>query len=189
MNTFAPVFKNIVHSSLWSEPDYVCKVFVTLMAIKDSDHVARVTAFALGRMCWSTEPHKAEERAMAALKLLESPDLNRAEPQRFDGRRIKRVDDGWLILNGQYYEDEMRKVSRKIYKAKKQREYRNGGKPLPGEAAAIKALEAGLVDKDFQPVKAPIGLNKPPSFLSPRVADEPPANPPEAKPADDSTVN
>ena len=124
MNSFTPVFAQIVDSSLWSEPDYVCKVFVTLLAIKNSDHVARITAFALGRKCWPLEPEKAEERAIAALKILSSPDNRRIEPQPFEGRRIEKVEDGWKVLNGQFYEDLMRETSRKVYKARKEREYR-----------------------------------------------------------------
>jgi hypothetical protein len=143
MNSFAPVFSQIVDSSLWTEPDYVCKVFVTLLAIKNSDHVARVTAFALGRKCWPLEPGKAEERAIAALKILAAPDKKRIEPQPHEGRRIEKVADGYLVLNGQFYEDLMRDTSRKVYKARKEREYRalRRGTPLDGETAAVKRLE------------------------------------------------
>lgn len=150
MNTFAPIFSKIVDSSLWSEPDFVCKAFLTLIAIKDSDHVARINAFALGRKCWPLEPDKAEKQAIEALKILQAPDKKRIEPQPHDGRRITKVDDGYLVLNGQFYEDMMRETSRKVYKARKEREYRakkksySGGQ-LPGEAAAVKALEAGDV--------------------------------------------
>ena len=162
---FAPVFSKIVDSSLWSEPDHVCKVFVTLLALKDSDHIARVTAYGLGRKCWPTDLEHGERRALEAIAVLSSPDTRRIEPQPFEGRRIERVTDGWLILNGQYYEDLMREVSRKAYKARKEREYRarnaelkaagldrNGnplpkqpkrGKPLKGESLGAKCDNNG----------------------------------------------
>jgi hypothetical protein len=161
MNHFAPLFSKIVDSSLWSEPDYVCKVFVTMLAIKDSDHIARITAFALGRKCWPLEPEKAEARALQALELLLSPDTKRIEPQPYDGRRVKKVEEGYLILNGQAYEDMMRDVSRKVYKARKEREYRAkkkgtglDGKPASNgykakERTAISALENGD-EKEFE---------------------------------------
>jgi len=123
MNSFAPIFSQIVDSSLWMEDDFVCKAFVTLLAIKDSDHVARINSFGLGRKCWPTDT-KAEERAIEALRILQAPDTRRIEPQEHEGRRIQKVEDGYLILNGQYYEDLMRKVSRRAYKAKKERQYR-----------------------------------------------------------------
>src|SRR5580704_18133792 len=105
MNTWAPVFSKIVDSSLWREDDYVVKVFLSMLAKKDADHVVRANAFMIGE--WSK---KTEKEALSALRVLASPDTNRIEPQPFDGRRIKKVDGGWLVLNGQFYEDLMRKV-------------------------------------------------------------------------------
>ena len=124
MTSFAPVFSKIVESSLWSEPDYVCKVFVTLLAIKNSDHVARITAYALGRKCWPADLDGAEKRALDALAILGAPDTRRIEPQPYEGRRIQKVEDGWLILNGQAYEDMAREITRKIYKARWERDRR-----------------------------------------------------------------
>lgn len=124
MTSFAPVFSKIVDSSLWSEPDYICKVFVTLLAIKNSDHIARITAYALGRKCWPADLDGAEKRALDALAVLAAPDTRRIEPQPFEGRRIERVEDGWLILNGQAYEDMARDITRKVYKARWERDKR-----------------------------------------------------------------
>lgn len=124
MNSFAPLFSNIVDSSLWSEDDHVCKVFVTLLAIKNADHVARITAFALGRKCWPLDPENSERRALDALAILAAPDTKRIEKQPYDGRRIERTEDGWRVLNGQAYEDMMRSLSRKVYKARWERDKR-----------------------------------------------------------------
>lgn len=144
MNTWTPIFSKLVDSSIWTEPDYVCKVFVTMLALKDADQVVRYTAFAIGRKCWPADEH-AEAKALEALKVLSSPDTRRIEPQPHEGRRIKKVDDGWLVLNGQCYEDMMRSINRKVYKARKQREYRalKNGTPLAGEVEALKALANG----------------------------------------------
>jgi hypothetical protein len=146
MNTFAPIFSSIVESSLWSEPDHVCKAFVTLVAVKDADHVARISAFALGRKCWSREaPRESERKALDAIQILMRPDNSRLEPQPFEGRRIERRPDGYFIINGQHYQDLMREVASRARKAKWAREHRAKmkGKPLAGEAAAIKAAENG----------------------------------------------
>jgi hypothetical protein len=131
-----------------------------MLALKDSRHIVDTNAFRLGRRCWPMEsPVDAEKKAMKAIKILSSPDTRRVEKQDFDGRRIEKVDGGYLILNGQLYEDLMRDVSRKVYKARKEREYRNNRKlkiprgPIAGETAAVKAFADGHVDKDFQPVK------------------------------------
>lgn len=146
MDIYTPVFSKIVDSSLWSEPDFVVKIFITMLAKKDADMVVRGNAYNIAN--WSK---KTEQEVLQALEILSSPDTRRLEPQPHEGRRIQRVEDGWLILNGQHYQNLMRKVHRNAYQAEKQREYRskkskkedNGSGPLPGEQAAVKAYERG----------------------------------------------
>lgn len=142
MDRWAPIFNKIVESSIWDEDDSVCKVFVTMLAIKDADHVVRKTLYQIARAC-----RKTEAEVMRCLEVLSSPDRKRLEPQPHEGRRISKVEDGWLILNGQAYENLMRKVSRQVYQARWARERRNAnagkGKPLPGERAYEEALRSG----------------------------------------------
>ncbi len=116
---YAPVFAKIVDSSLWCEDDYVIKIFITMLVKKDRDNVCRGSAFNIAQ--WS---RKREEEVIKALKILSSPDKRRLERQAFDGRRIQRMEDGWLILNAAFYQEEMRKANRRSYQALKQREYR-----------------------------------------------------------------
>lgn len=138
MNTWTPLFSKIVDSSIWAEPDHVVKVFLTMLALKDADQVVRYNAFAIAQRA-----HKTEAEVLAALKVLSEPDRNRIEPQPHEGKRVERVDGGWLLLNGQYYEDMMRTLNRRVYKTKKQREYRAKSRPLPGEIGAVAAMERG----------------------------------------------
>lgn len=145
MNTWTPLFSRLVDSSVWTEPDYVCKVFITMLALKDADQVVRYNAFALGRKCWPSD-EDAEARVLDALKVLSSPDKKRLEPQPHEGRRVRKVDDGWLILNGQAYEDLMRSINRKAYKAQKQREYRAAAK----SKWPINSERAGVTPHEFQ---------------------------------------
>ncbi len=108
-----------------------------MLAKKDADMVVRGTAYNIAR--WA---RKSEQDVLAAIQVLSNPDTRRVEPQPHDGRRIIKHNEGWLIVNGKYYQDLMRTVHRKSYKAEKQREYRRG-KPLAGEVAAIKAESNG----------------------------------------------
>src|SRR6266496_609234 len=119
MDRWTPIFSKIVDSSLWSEPDFVVKIFLTMLAKKDADQVVRANAYMIGQ--WA---RKTEAEALEALKILSSPDTRRLEPQANEGRRIERVEGGWRMLNGQYYEDMMKQVSRLAYKARKERERR-----------------------------------------------------------------
>lgn len=131
MNTWAPLFSKIVDSSLWEEPDYVVKVFLTLLAKKDADGVVRGNAFNISR--WAK---KSEEETLKALQVLSSPDTRRIEPQPFEGRRIGRVGDGWLILNANHYRSMISKVKRKDYNREWMANYR----------AEIKAMTPGQLD-------------------------------------------
>jgi hypothetical protein len=149
MNTWTPLWNGIVESSVWLEPDYVRVIWITLLAIKDSDDVARGSAFQISR-----KANKTEAETIKALKILASPDKKRLEKQPHDGRRIKKVEDGWLILNGMVYrervQDEMRKARWRRAQAAKRKRLRDG---LDGRAAsaeykarekrAVAAAEAG----------------------------------------------
>lgn len=119
MDSFTPLFGKIVESSLWHEDPKVCKVFITMLAVKDYDHIVRKNAFGLADCSKLTEVEVIE-----ALEVLSNPDRKRIEPQAHDGRRIKKVPEGYLILNGSEYQDLMRAVMRRAYLAQKQRESR-----------------------------------------------------------------
>lgn len=139
MNTWTPLWSGIVESSLWEESGDVVKVFMTLLARKDADHVCRLTAYKIHKLC-----NIDELEVLDILKVLASPDKRRKEQQEFEGRRIKAVEDGWLILNGEKYRrmisDEMRKArlrrAQANFRAKHKDGIRSGkGKgKLPGEA-------------------------------------------------------
>ena len=151
MNTWAPLFSRIVDSSLWCEPDHVVKVFLTMVAKKDADHVVRGSAFNIAQ--WAK---KTEKETLDALKILQAPDSRRIEKQAYDGRRVEKVAGGWLILNGQYYQDLMRSINRKAYKAAKQKEYRQKSKAsnyAAGEAEYVVAEKKGATQEQLDTIQ------------------------------------
>jgi len=123
MTFYTPIFSKIVDSSLWREPDHVLKVFLTLLAKQDPDHVVRGNAYNIGE--WAK---KTEQEAIDALKVLSSPDKLRLEKQPYDGRRIEKVNDGWLILNGEHYQQMMIQLNRKRANAARQKRFREKNK-------------------------------------------------------------
>ncbi len=128
MNTWAPIWSGIVNSSIWDEEDYVVKVFLTMLAVKDADHVVRFSAYQLGRLS-----RKTEKEVMSALDILSKPDKLRLEPQEYDGRRIERVSEGWMVLNGGKYKSLVQEEMRRTKQRKAQANWRakQAGKPLP----------------------------------------------------------
>jgi hypothetical protein len=135
MNTWAPLFSKIVDSSVWCEEDHVRIVWITMLALKDADHVVRYSAFQLAQRA-----HKSEAEVLDALQVLAAPDTKRLEPQPFEGRRIEKTEDGWKVLNGEAYKELMRSINRKAYKAEHEKGRRAKKKaasgPLPGEQQA-----------------------------------------------------
>lgn len=119
MERYAPIFSRIVDSSLWVEPDYVVKIFLTLLAKKDADEIVRGSAFNIA--CWAK---KTEAEVLDALKILSAPDTKRLEPQPFEGRRIEKVEGGWMLLNGGKYQEEMMIINRRRRKTQLQAIYR-----------------------------------------------------------------
>lgn len=137
MNTWSPLWSKIVDSSLWEEPDFVVKIFLTMVAKKDMDHVVRANAYEIGK--WA---RKSEAEAIEALRVLSSPDTRRIEPQPFEGRRVQKVADGWLILNGEFYRSMMRAANRREYQRVKQKEYRKRKKEILNQAGCEGAQQA-----------------------------------------------
>lgn len=141
MEFYTPLFSKIVDSSLWCEPDHVVKVFLTMLAKKDRDNVVRANAFTIA----SWTKNKTEVEVLDALKILAEPDTKRIEAQPFDGRRIERVEDGWLLLNGKYYQNLMGIINRRAQKAtceknrrEKLKKWRTPMSKTPGEIQAEK---------------------------------------------------
>ena len=118
--SFAPIFNNILDSSVWEEEYHVRLLWLTLLTLKDSDQVVRgYNAYKLARRANITP-----EEAQNALDILSSPDKKWPD-QAFEGRRIEQVaGDSYRILNGAEYQTRMAQLLRRHYKTRKQREYR-----------------------------------------------------------------
>lgn len=142
MNTWAPLWSPIVDSSLWEEDGDVVKVFISMIATKDSDHICRLDAYRLAKKC-----HLDELRVLDIIKILASPDTRRKIPQEFDGRRIKAVEDGWLVLNGEKYRQMVQEERKKARNRKSQAAWRERQKnktaPTGREQRAVEAYGAG----------------------------------------------
>ena len=134
-------------SSLWEEPPFVRVLFVTMIALKDADHICRSDPYKL-----HNRANLSEEETLQALKILESPDKRRKLiKQEFDGRRIEPVEGGWLILNGLKYRSMIRDIQRREYKNQWQRE--NRGSDIRSEILEMERELARL--RELQKRKKP----------------------------------
>jgi hypothetical protein len=94
------IFTKILDSSIWLESDATRLIWLTMLASMDQDGFCQFAS--IGNLA-----HRAivsRELAEAAVKVLESPDKDSSDPDH-EGRRIERVDGGWMVLNSSKYRD------------------------------------------------------------------------------------
>lgn len=106
---YCKLASGIVLSTIWQEDDRTRIVWITMLALKDRDHTVKASLPGLARI--ANVPAEDCERA---LQKLQSPDPH-SRTKDFDGRRIKEVEGGWLILNGEKYRNFMSKAERAEY--------------------------------------------------------------------------
>jgi hypothetical protein len=141
MNSWAPLWSGLVDSSIWEEKDHVFRVFMAMMSLKDSNHLVTMDGYKLARRI-----HMDIRLVNDALRVLSEPDKKRpGQPN--GGRRIKAVDGGWLILNGEYYRQMVRDEMRRARNRRAQQAYRDRKKLQHGsdhsgeERAFVKSIE------------------------------------------------
>jgi hypothetical protein len=109
---YTNLFREILTSSIWDESDETRLVWITLIALKGRDHVARVSLASLARL--ARVPLEAARLAMEKF-LDEYP---------YEGRRIERVEGGWLIFNGEIYGRKMEQDEKREYNRVSQAKHR-----------------------------------------------------------------
>lgn len=140
MQTWTPLFSSIVTSSIWSESKETKIVWITLLALKDRFGKVDGAVPGLARVAGVTV-----KECEAALKVLESAD-SYSRTQEHEGKRIRKVDGGWLVLNHLKHRDAIGGESRREYKRRWQAEKRaklRDGKPLKGEREYVEAVRNG----------------------------------------------
>lgn len=111
-----------------------------MLAMKDSKGVVSASVSGLARFSAVTL-----EECREALRLMEGPDLD-SKCSDDDGRKIQRVEGGWIVLGHDRFQEKMKEVSTKIGNAKRQQKHRDkqkASKPLAGEPEYVKASEDG----------------------------------------------
>lgn len=99
--SFAKLDSKITSSSLWDQPDHVVRVWVAFLAEKDENGFVRGTVGSMRRTCNVTDDADGKKYS-EALACLEGPDPE-SRSKECDGRRIQRVDGGWIVINHEQY--------------------------------------------------------------------------------------
>lgn len=96
---YAKLAQRIIYSSIWEEDGDTCKVWVTLLALKDQNGVVDKNITGVARIA-----KLPIEKVEQAIQMFLEPDA-RSSSQEHEGRRIKVVPEGWLVLNHQKYQE------------------------------------------------------------------------------------
>ena len=113
MSGYVKLFSEIIESSIWDEDSETCKVWITLLALADSE------GFVRGSPGWLAKRSRVNvDKVDSALKKFTSPDKFSRTPTE-EGKRIEATPDGWVILNYVFYREhnglELSKDPRRTY--------------------------------------------------------------------------
>jgi hypothetical protein len=121
-----------------------------MLALKDKRGFVAASVPGLARMAVV-----GLDECRMALKELESPDPDSKSSDN-EGRRIKSVEGGWMILGHERFQRLMKEVSTKVGSAKRQKEFRarkqalgSGDTSLKGEHTAIRMEQNGATQEQL----------------------------------------
>lgn len=157
---YTKLFSSIVASTIWREDDKTRLVWITMLAMKNERHIVEASLPGLADLARVTI-----KECEAAIGKLESKDKY-SRNQQHGGRRIEKVEGGWMILNGEYYRHQMsledkreyQKLYHRNYRAK-QKEQKNrplkqkGSGMFVGEAAYLQGREVKDLEGEIKDVK------------------------------------
>lgn len=167
MAGYTKLFSDIVESSIWDEDAATCKVWITMLALCDSE------GFIRGSPGWLAKRARVQvEECLSALKKFQSPDpLSRTKDK--EGRRIEETPDGWVIVNYLLYRSmdgrELSKDARRVYQRNWMRNKRSQQKltPVnvsqPSASASASVQEGGTGGGSQQTIPEKVNT---PEFLS-----------------------
>jgi hypothetical protein len=99
------LFTKILDSTIWLEPDAHRIVWITFLAAMDEDGYVAFASVANV----ANRARVSLEAAATAIKAFESPDPHGTD-QPHEGRRIERVESGWMVLNAAKYRDMVTRI-------------------------------------------------------------------------------
>jgi len=117
---FVKLYASILTSSIWLESDATLRVWIAMLSTADWEGYVGASVGGLAHVS-----RVSREDCIKALAVLEAPDPDSRTPDD-DGRRIRKVEGGWVVLNIKKYRD-MRSPEQ-IRQAEKKARWRAGKK-------------------------------------------------------------
>lgn len=152
MPGYAKLFSSIIHSTIWREPDHRRILWVTMLALKDQHGVVEASVPGL-----ADAARISLESVLDGLLAFQQPD-RWSRNQSEEGRRIREVQGGWLVLNHQHYRDLMSLEERRARDAERKRLARSAKNVLGLSADAGQVRDVSHTDQiQIQMQDPPIG--------------------------------
>ncbi len=148
------LFSKIVRSSIWLEPDGTRIVWFMFIALMDEDGFVQFASVANIAHTARIELVSAEE----AIKILEGPDANSADPDN-EGRRIEKVPGGWMVLNSSKYRDLVTRDMIRQQTRERVKRHRQKHSPVTQCNAQLRKRNAKLTPSDTDTDTKGVGSN------------------------------
>lgn len=126
------LFTKILDSTIWLAPDTDRLVWITLIAAMDEDSIARFASIEN----LAIRARVSIDACKSAVRAFESPDPYGLH-QDNEGRRIERIPDGWLILNGQKYREIVTKIVSRERTRERTKKWREKKAAALGDASNV----------------------------------------------------
>jgi len=134
------IFTKILDSSVWLEPSATRIVWITFLAAMDEEGFVQFASI-------RNVAHRANvsiDEAKSALDSLEAPDHDSGDPDN-DGRRVEKVDGGWVVLNSEKYRSLATREHQKALNRERVRRHRSKSDcnaPVMGANESVTPSEA-----------------------------------------------
>lgn len=131
--SFTKLDPGITESSIWFAPPATRCVWFAFLAKSDMNGFVNVSRPGMEHLCNVTK-----EEFDTAIKYLEGPDPE-SKSKRYEGRRIEKVDGGWMVINhDKYHDHENKKREQTKERVKRWRSKKEG---LPSHTLSSKKEE------------------------------------------------
>lgn len=135
---YAKIFGSILDSSVWEEAASTRIVWITMLVMADENGFVKGVEAGL-----ANRARVSRVDCRQALEILTAPDIE-SQDQDFGGRRIEKVEGGWLVLNYRKYRELRTREQQK--KAERQKRWRHNRKAAEGEESSTERLHGLHVD-------------------------------------------
>jgi hypothetical protein len=150
MENYCKLYQRILQSSVWKLPPEIRIVWITILALKDSEGCV------YGTKEWlADQALVSDEWCAKALKIFKAPDKRSRTPDN-EGRKIEDIKGGWRVLNHWMYRDGLEIQREKWARQKAAQRAKKMSAPDGRETAAVRAFEDGDVEK-FDKLSEPRG--------------------------------